>query len=49
MHNKRRDNGKATLAIAFGVGMIVAFFCPSGFIVVLLCLVLIFLALLCCK
>lgn len=45
VRNKKCGNGKIALAIAFGLGMIVAFFCPSGFIVAILVIALILLGL----
>lgn len=49
MRYKKCGTGKGSIAVAFGVGMIVSYFCPSGFVVVLLTLALIFLGLVCCR
>gem|GEM_PF-1658809 len=45
---RRRAGGKGSVVIAFGLGMIVSFICPSGFIIVLLTIALILYAL-CCR
>lgn len=49
MRNKRAGNGKVVIAISFGLGMIVAYFCPSGFLVAMLIIALILLGLFCCR
>ncbi len=49
MRYRRCKGGKGALAVSFGVGMIVSYFCPSGFVVVLLTLALVFLGLACCR
>lgn len=49
MRFRRRGGGRYSLFVAFGVGMIVSYFCPSGFIVTLLTLAIIFLGLMCCR
>lgn len=45
---RRPGGGKGTIVIAFGLGMIVSYICPSGFIIVLLTIALILYAL-CCR
>ncbi len=45
MRCRRNGNGKCSIFIAFGVGLIVSFFCPSGFIIAMLVIALIFLCL----
>lgn len=49
MRRCRKTSGRAGLLVAFGVGVIVAYIFPHGFVIVLLTLALISLGLLCCR
>lgn len=47
LRNRNCNKGKGGVVIAFGVGMIVSYLCPSGFVIVLLSIALVLLALIC--